>query len=58
MGRENDKLKPSIGLVGRGTWQSFSLQMKEVPDGVLVGQAQAGDQGAFEALVNRYQTQA
>ena len=25
-----------------------------VPDGVLVGQAQAGDQRAFESLVNRY----
>ena len=25
-----------------------------VPDGVLVGQAQAGDQRAFELLVNRY----
>ena len=54
MGRENDKLNPSSGLFGRGTWQSCSLQRKEVPDGVLVGQAQAGDQRAFEVLVNRY----
>jgi DNA-directed RNA polymerase specialized sigma24 family protein len=29
-------------------------QGQEVPDGVLVGQAQAGDQRAFEVLVNRY----
>ncbi len=27
---------------------------QEVPDGVLVGQAQAGDQRAFELLVSRY----
>jgi RNA polymerase sigma factor (sigma-70 family) len=54
MGRENDKLNPSIGLFGRGTWQSCNLQGKEVPDGVLVGQAQAGDHCAFEVLVNRY----
>lgn len=31
------------------------LQRNEVPDGLLVGQALAGDQGAFECLVNRYQ---
>ncbi|HEX6553545.1 MAG TPA: RNA polymerase sigma factor [Ktedonobacteraceae bacterium] len=30
------------------------LQRNEVPDGVLVGQALAGDQAAFESLVNRY----
>jgi len=30
------------------------LQRREVPDGVLVGQALAGDQCAFELLVNRY----
>ena len=30
------------------------LQRGKVPDGLLVGQAQAGDQYAFEALVNRY----
>jgi RNA polymerase sigma factor (sigma-70 family) len=30
---------------------------QEVPDGALVGQAQAGDQRAFEALVNRYHRQ-
>ena len=30
------------------------LQRREVPDGVLVGQALAGDQCAFEFLVNRY----
>lgn len=30
------------------------LQGQEVPDGVLVGQAQAGDQRAFELLVSRY----
>jgi RNA polymerase sigma factor (sigma-70 family) len=30
------------------------LQGQEVPDGVLVGQAQAGDQHAFELLVSRY----
>ena len=33
------------------------LQRNEVPDGLLVGQALAGDQGAFECLVNRYQQQ-
>jgi RNA polymerase sigma factor (sigma-70 family) len=33
------------------------LQRKEVPDGVLVGQALAGDQCAFEFLVNRYHQQ-
>lgn len=54
MERENDKLKPSIGFFGWGTWQSCSLQRNEVPDGVLVEQAQAGDQCAFELLVNRY----
>lgn len=30
------------------------LAGQEVPDSVLVGQAQTGDQHAFEALVNRY----
>ncbi len=30
------------------------LQGQEVPDGVLVGQARAGDQRAFEFLVSRY----
>jgi len=30
------------------------LRGQEVPDGVLVGQAQAGDQSAFELLVSRY----
>src|SRR5437762_10574850 len=30
------------------------LQRREVPDSVLVGQALAGDQCAFELLVNRY----
>ena len=30
------------------------LQGQEVPDGVLVEQAQAGDQCAFEFLVSRY----
>src|SRR5258707_7111896 len=30
------------------------LQGQGVPDGVLVGQAQAGDQRAFEFLVSRY----
>src|SRR2546427_8192853 len=34
-----------------------SLQRKEVPDGLLVGQALAGDQCAFEFLVNRYHHQ-
>jgi RNA polymerase sigma factor (sigma-70 family) len=35
--------------------QQYSiLQGSEVPDGVLVGQALAGDQCAFEFLVNRY----
>jgi RNA polymerase sigma factor (sigma-70 family) len=35
--------------------QQYSiLQRKEVPDGLLVGQALAGDQCAFEFLVNRY----
>ena len=34
-----------------------SLQRKEVPDGVLVEQALAGDQYAFETLVNRYHHQ-
>ncbi len=29
-------------------------QGQEVPDGALVGQAQAGDQRAFELLVHRY----
>src|SRR6266516_5164597 len=33
------------------------LQRKEVPDGLLVGKALAGDQYAFEVLVNRYQHQ-
>jgi RNA polymerase sigma-70 factor (ECF subfamily) len=51
---ENDKLKPSTGLFGCGPRQSCSLQKKEVPDGMLAGQAQTGDQCAFEVLVNRY----
>jgi RNA polymerase sigma factor (sigma-70 family) len=35
--------------------QQYSvLQGQDIPDGVLVGQAQAGDQRAFELLVNRY----
>ena len=34
-----------------------SLPRKEVPDGLLVGQALAGDQDAFEVLVHRYQQQ-
>jgi RNA polymerase sigma factor (sigma-70 family) len=33
------------------------LAGQEVPDSVLVGQAQTGDQHAFEALVNRYHRQ-
>lgn len=33
------------------------LRRKAVPDGLLVGQALAGDQDAFECLVNRYQRQ-
>jgi hypothetical protein len=33
------------------------LQRNEIPDGVLVGRALAGDQGAFESLVNRYHHQ-
>jgi RNA polymerase sigma-70 factor (ECF subfamily) len=37
--------------------QNSILQRKEVPDGLLVGQALAGDQYAFELLVNRYQQQ-
>jgi RNA polymerase sigma factor (sigma-70 family) len=35
--------------------QDSILQRNEVPDGLLVGQALAGDQCAFECLVNRYQ---
>ena len=31
------------------------VQKNHVPDGVLVGQALAGDQAAFDSLVNRYQ---
>ncbi len=34
--------------------QDRLLQGQGVPDGVLVGQAQAGDQCAFELLVSRY----
>ena len=30
------------------------LQGQAVPDGILVGQALAGDQRAFELLVSRY----
>src|SRR5438477_719712 len=38
--------------------QQYSiLQRRKVPDGVLVGQALAGDQYAFETLVNRYHHQ-
>ncbi len=38
--------------------QQYSiLQRKEVPDGLLVGQALAGDQYAFEFLVNRHHHQ-
>ena len=33
------------------------LPRNEVPDGLLVGQALVGDQGAFELLVHRYQQQ-
>ncbi len=33
------------------------LQEQRVPDGVLVEQALAGDQYAFESLVNRYHRQ-
>ena len=33
------------------------IQRREVPDGLLVGQALAGDQCAFEFLVNRYHHQ-
>jgi RNA polymerase sigma factor (sigma-70 family) len=33
---------------------NIPLQGQEVPDGILVGQAQAGDQRAFELLVSRY----
>ena len=29
-------------------------ERQAVPDGMLVGQARAGDLGAFEVLVNRY----
>src|SRR5260370_33656356 len=34
--------------------QPLDLFKQGVPDGVLVGQAQAGDQRAFEFLVSRY----
>ena len=34
-----------------------TLQRNEVPDGLLVGQALAGDQDAFSCLVHRYQQQ-
>ena len=37
--------------------QSSILQRKEAPDGLLVEQALAGEQGAFEFLVNRYHHQ-
>ena len=37
--------------------QDSILQRHEVPDGLLVGQALAGDQYAFEVLVDRYQQQ-
>jgi RNA polymerase sigma factor (sigma-70 family) len=37
--------------------QDSILQRNEVPDGLLVGQALAGDQDAFELLVTRYQHQ-
>ena len=37
--------------------QDSILQRNEVPDGLLVGQALAGDLCAFECLVNRYQQQ-
>jgi RNA polymerase sigma factor (sigma-70 family) len=37
--------------------QNNILQRDDVPDGLLVGQALAGDQGAFECLVTRYQQQ-
>jgi RNA polymerase sigma factor (sigma-70 family) len=37
--------------------QDSILQRNEVPDGLLVGQALAGDQYAFELLVTRYQQQ-
>jgi RNA polymerase sigma factor (sigma-70 family) len=35
--------------------QNSIRHRNEVPDGLLVGQALAGDQGAFECLVTRYQ---
>jgi RNA polymerase sigma factor (sigma-70 family) len=34
--------------------QDSVLQGQDIPDGILVGQAQAGDQRAFELLVSRY----
>jgi RNA polymerase sigma factor (sigma-70 family) len=34
--------------------QNCNLQEQDVPDGVLIGQALAGDQCAFEFLVSRY----
>ena len=37
--------------------QYYLLQEQRVPDGVLVEQALAGDQGAFESLINRYHLQ-
>jgi len=43
----------SVAQPRRSNW----LPGQEVPDGALVRQAQAGDQRAFEALVNRYHPQ-
>ena len=34
--------------------ERISAQSAEAPDGVLVGQALAGDKRAFETLVRRY----
>ncbi len=34
--------------------QDSVLQGQDIPDGILVGQAQAGDQRAFELLASRY----
>ncbi len=44
-------------MLNRQPQQVSILQRKEVPDGLLVGQALEGDQYAFEVLVTRYQQQ-